>query len=122
MQAYLYKPGQALSETETRSYFANLSGSIFELPAGDLGFAVGVEHRQERGSFSPDALAQTGDSTDLAAGPTGGSYSLDEIYAELQIPLLSDVPFAQELSINLASRYSDYDTFGDATKDRKSVV
>ncbi|MCD9127015.1 TonB-dependent receptor [Luteimonas sp. C4P040a] len=118
VQAYLYKPGQALSETETRSYFANLSGSIFELPAGDLGFAVGVEHRQERGSFSPDALAQTGDSTDLAAGPTGGSYSLDEIYAELQIPLLSDVPFARELSLNLASRYSDYDTFGDATNSK----
>ncbi|MEF3082303.1 TonB-dependent receptor [Luteimonas sp. SMYT11W] len=118
VQAYLYKPGQALSETETRAYFANLSGSIFELPAGDLGFAVGVEHRQERGSFSPDALAQTGDSTDLAAGPTGGSYSLDEIYGELQIPLLSDVPFAQELSINLASRYSDYDTFGDTTNSK----
>ena len=32
-------PGQALSETETRAYFANLSGSIFELPAGDLGMA-----------------------------------------------------------------------------------
>lgn len=116
--AYLYKPGQALSETETRAYFANLSGSIFELPAGDLGFAVGVEHRQERGSFSPDALAQTGDSTDLAAGPTGGSYSLDEVYAELQIPLLSDVAFAQELSLNLASRYSDYDTFGDTTNNK----
>ncbi|VXB37940.1 TonB-dependent receptor [Luteimonas sp. 9C] len=118
VQAYLYKPGQALSETETRAYFANLSGTIFTLPAGDVGMAVGVEHRKESGSFSPDALAQTGDSTDLAAGPTGGSYSLDEIYAELQIPLLSDVPFAQELSINLASRYSDYDTFGDTTNSK----
>src|SRR5690606_11847659 len=96
-------------------YFANISGTVFTLPAGDLGFAVGVEHRKESGSFSPDALAQTGDSTDLAAGPTGGSYSLDEIYAELQIPLLSDVAFARELTVNLASRYSDYDTFGDTT-------
>ncbi len=118
VQAYLYKPGQALSQTETRAYFANISGSIFTLPAGDVGMAVGVEHRKEEGSFSPDALAQTGDSTDLASGPTGGSYSLDEIYAELQIPLLSDVPFAQELSLNLASRYSDYDTFGDTTNSK----
>ncbi len=118
VQAYLYKPGQALSETETRAYFANLSGSLFALPAGDLAIAVGVEHRKESGSFSPDALAQTGDSTDLAAGPTSGGYSLDEIYAELQIPLLADVPFAQELTLNAATRYSEYDTFGDTLNSK----
>lgn len=118
VQAYLYKPGQALSETETRAYFANLSGIIAELPAGDLGVAVGIESRKESGSFSPDALAQTGDSTDLAAGPTSGEYNLDEIYAELQIPLLADLPFAQELTVNLATRYSDYDTFGDTLNSK----
>ncbi len=118
VQAYIYKPGQALSETETRSYFANIAGTLFALPAGDLALAVGIEHRQESGTFSPDALAQTGDSTDLAAGPTGGKYSLDEVYAELQIPLLADVAFAKELTINLASRYSDYDTFGDTTNSK----
>lgn len=116
--AYLYKPGQAVSETETQAYFANVSGTIVALPAGDLGVAFGVEHRKESGSFSPDALAQTGDSTDLAAGPTGGQYSLDEIYAEFQIPLLANVPFANELTLNLASRYSDYSTFGDTTNSK----
>ena len=118
VQAFLYLPGQALSETETRVYYANLSGSLFTLPAGDLGIAVGVEHRKEDGFFSPDALAQTGISTDLAAGPTGGGYSLDEVYAELNIPILADLPFAKELTINLASRYSDYDTFGDTTNSK----
>ncbi|HEY0502200.1 MAG TPA: TonB-dependent receptor [Lysobacter sp.] len=118
VQAYLYLPGQALSETTTDVYYANLSGSLFSLPGGDLGFAVGVEHRKEDGFFSPDALAQTGISTDLAAGPTGGGYSLDEIYGELQIPLLSDVVGARELSLSLATRYSDYDTFGDTTNSK----
>src|SRR5690606_25183058 len=70
------------------------------------------------GFFSPDALAQTGTSTDLAAGPTGGSYGLDEAYIEFLVPILADVPFAQELSISLASRYSDYDTFGDTTNSK----
>ncbi len=69
VQAFLYLPGQALSETTTDVYYANLSGSLFTLPAGDLGFAVGVEHRKEDGVFSPDALAQTGISTDLAGRP-----------------------------------------------------
>jgi iron complex outermembrane receptor protein len=118
VQAYIYKPGQALSETETRAYFANIAGTIATLPAGDLQMAVGVEHRKESGSFSPDALAQTGDSTDLAAGPTSGQYNLDEVYAEFQIPLLADMPGAQELTLNLASRYSDYDTFGDTTNSK----
>ncbi len=118
VQAFLYLPGQALSETETRVYYANLTGSLFTLPAGDLGIAVGVEHRKENGFFSPDALAQTGISTDLAAGPTGGGYSLDEVYAELSVPVLADMPGAQELSLSLASRYSDYDTFGNTTNSK----
>ena len=47
---FLYLPGQALSETETTNYFANLTGTLATLPAGDLGVAVGVEHRKESGS------------------------------------------------------------------------
>ncbi|MDR7191617.1 TonB-dependent receptor [Luteimonas terrae] len=118
VQAYLFKQEQALGRTETNNFFANLAGSLFTLPAGDLGFAVGVEHRKEEGGFTPDAIAQSGDSTNLASGPTYGAYSLDEVYAELNIPVLADVAFAQELSFNVASRYSDFDTFGDTTNSK----
>ncbi|MCW0367952.1 MULTISPECIES: TonB-dependent receptor [Xanthomonas] len=118
VRAFLYQDGQAISKTETKNFFANISGSIVTLPAGDLGVAVGVEHRQESGSFSPDAMAQTGISTDLAAGPTRGKYSLDEVYAEFQVPLLANVAFAKELSLSLASRYSDYDNFGDTVNSK----
>jgi len=118
VQDYLFKTEHALGETETTSYFANLAGSLFSLPAGDLGFAVGYEYRNEEGGYSPDAIAQTGDSTNLAAGPTFGSYALDEFYAELNIPVLADMAFAQELTFNVASRYSDYTTFGDTTNNK----
>jgi iron complex outermembrane recepter protein len=121
VQAYLYRQEQALGRTETNNYYANLSGSLFTLPAGDLGFAVGVEHRKEEGGFSPDAIAQSGQSTNLASGPTAGSYSLDEVYAELNVPILADVAFAKELSISLASRYSDFDTFGETTNSKFGV-
>jgi iron complex outermembrane recepter protein len=121
VQAYLYKQEHALGRTETNNYFANLAGSIATLPAGDLGFAVGVEHRKEEGGFTPDAIAQSGDSTNLASGPTYGQYSLDEVYAELNIPILADVAFAQELSLNVASRYSDFDTFGETTNNKFGV-
>ncbi|MGV8961651.1 MAG: TonB-dependent receptor [Stenotrophomonas sp.] len=118
VRKFLYLPGQAISETETTSYYANLSGTLATLPAGDMGIAVGYEHRKESGTFSPDGLAQTGISTDLAGGPTGGGYSLDEFYAELQIPILADLPGARELSVNLATRYSDYNTFGDTLNSK----
>ncbi len=118
VQAYLYKQENAIGRTETNNYFANLAGSLFTLPAGDLGFAVGIEHRKEEGGFTPDSIAQSGDSTNLASGPTYGAYSLDEAYAELNIPILADVAFAKELSLNVASRYSDFDTFGDTTNSK----
>ncbi len=118
LQQYLFPSLHNTGETTTTSYFANISGALFALPAGDLGFALGYEYRREKGSFVPDALAQSGESTDLAAGPTGGSYSVNELYAELNVPLLSDVVFARELSLSLASRYSDYDTFGETTNSK----
>ena len=118
VRAYLFKQEHALGETETTSYFANLAGSIMTLPAGDLGFAVGYEYRQEKGGYAPDAISQSGDSTNLAAGPTSGEYSVDEFYVELNVPVLADVAFAQELSFNVASRYSDFDTFGDTTNSK----
>ena len=118
VQNFLFQEEHATGRTKTESYTANIAGSIFTLPAGDLGFAVGGEHRREKGAFTPDTLAVTGGSTNLAAGPTKGGYSVDEVYAELQVPILADLPFANELSINLASRYSDYDTFGDTTNSK----
>ena len=118
VQAYLYKQEHALGRTETNNYFANVAGSLATLPAGDLGFAVGYEYRKEEGGFTPDAIAQSGDSTNLASGPTYGQYTVDEFYAELNIPILADMAFAKELSVNVASRYSDFDTFGDTTNSK----
>jgi iron complex outermembrane receptor protein len=73
---------------------------------------VGIEHRKETGSFSPDALVQSGNTSGLANFPTGGGYKVDEVYAEFNVPILADLPGARELSLNAATRHSDYDTFG----------
>jgi iron complex outermembrane receptor protein len=118
VQAFLYKQEHALGRTETNNYFANLAGSLWTLPAGDLGFAVGYEHRKEEGGFTPDSIAQSGNSTNLASGPTYGAYSLDEVYGELNVPILADASFAQELTLSLATRYSEFDTFGDTINSK----
>lgn len=118
VQAFLFPTSHARGETTTTMYFANIGGLLFTLPAGDVTFAVGTEQRKERGEFVPDALAQSGMTTTLAAGPTRGTYDLDEYYAELNVPLLSDMEYAQDLSLSLASRYSDYSSFGDTTNSK----
>ena len=104
LRDYLFQEEHASGETTTTVFAANLSGTMFELPAGDLGFALGYENRKEDGEFVPDALAVTGNSTNLSAGPTRGGYSVDEVYLELEVPILEEMAFAKELSFNVASR------------------
>ncbi len=114
----LFKEEHAVGLSKTHNYFANLSGSLFTLPAGDLGFALGYEYRKEQGGFTPDAIAQSGDSTNLASGPTYGTYTVDEFYLELNVPILADLPGAKELTFNAATRYSDFNTFGDTVNNK----
>lgn len=115
---HLFKQEHALGLSKTNNYFANLSGSLFTLPAGDLGFALGYEYRKEEGGFTPDAISQSGDSTNLASGPTFGTYTVDEFYLELNVPILADLPGAKELTFNAATRYSDFNTFGDTVNNK----
>ena len=51
---------------------ANLSGDLFDLPAGALGFAVGVEHREEDGNFIPDPGRRERRDGGRADQPDGG--------------------------------------------------
>ncbi|GHH61302.1 TonB-dependent receptor plug domain-containing protein [[Pseudomonas] boreopolis] len=118
LQAYLFLPTHDTSVTTTKVYSANISGTVMSLPAGDLALAAGVEHREEDAEYNPDALLQSGLSTDLAGAPTKGGYKLDEVYLELNVPILADLPFAKELSLDMAGRYSDYNTFGDTTNSK----
>jgi iron complex outermembrane receptor protein len=118
LQDFLFPTFTTRGVTKTTSFTANLSGSIVTLPAGDLGFALGVEHRKEEGSYVPDAFAQSGQSTGLGQKPTRGEYDLNEVYLELNVPLLADMAFAKELTLNVASRYSDYSNFGGTTNSK----
>lgn len=122
LQAYLFPYYHDTGTTRTVDYTANITGPIFTLPAGDLSVAAGFEHRIESGEFIPDAFSQAGISTNLASGPTGGKYDVNEFYLEVDVPVLKDLPFAKELSFNVATRYSDYSSFGDTTNSKFSLT
>ncbi|HEY5849346.1 MAG TPA: TonB-dependent receptor, partial [Lysobacter sp.] len=101
-----------------QSYYANISGELFDLPGGPLGFSFGLEHRTEDGYDSPDALINSGNTTGNARTATAGGYSLDEAYVEFAVPVLADVPFAKLLDFSVATRYSDYSNFGDTLNSK----
>lgn len=97
---------------------ANVSGSLLELPAGDLGMALGVSYRENQFSFDNDTLTTQGRSfNDQALGiyPSGNvdeAVDVSEIYGELLVPILSDIPFIQQFNLELGGRYSDYSVTG----------
>lgn len=119
---YIMSTGQATYGSTINSATANIGGELIQLPAGMLGFAAGVEHREVRGYDLPGQFEQSGFSTDLAGNPTVGKYSVKEAYLEVQIPLLKALPFAELLSVNLATRYSDYSNFGSTTNSKASFM
>lgn len=106
------------SENKLQLATANLSGNLFELPAGTVNFASGFEHRNYRGSYQPDAVVMAGESNGVPSLPISGSYSINEYYLELNAPLLKDLPGVKSLDLSAATRYSDYSTFGGTTNSK----
>ncbi len=88
------------------NYGANISGEIFPLQGGQLSFAAGFEHRKATSFFSPDALQAAGGSSNNFTSPTSGSTKAEDVYLEIDAPLLKDVQFAKELEFNAAVRKS----------------
>ena len=103
------------SRNSTFDTTANLAGDLFQLPGGPLGLAVGLEYRKLKGRFDPDPIVAAGFSSDIPAQPTKGQYNVKEAYAEINAPLLRDVPFADLLELSGAVRFSDYSTSGSTT-------
>jgi len=103
------------SSQDLTDYTANLSGDLFNLPAGPLGFAIGYEHRAEDGAFTPDPVVAAGETADVPTSPTVGGYDVDEFYGEVIVPILKDVKGAHLLNFSAAARFSDSDLFGSET-------
>ncbi|RDX37110.1 TonB-dependent receptor [Kangiella sp. HD9-110m-PIT-SAG07] len=110
------------SENVIDTLSANISGDLFEMPAGYFSFAAGVETREYRGFFEPDPVVVAGESNGVPSSPTSGSYEVDEYYAEFKMPLLKDMAAAEELTLSLAARNSDYSTFGSETTTKAGVL
>ena len=103
------------TELEQDQVELDIQGSLAQVPAGDLRFAVGADYRGDSFRYLPDPTMSTTNITSLALGlfdtsPTGGSIKVFEGYGELLIPVVRDLPFAKAVNLNAGYRYSSYDT------------
>jgi len=115
----------------------DLSGTIsgplgFGLPAGEITAALSGEMRWATYEMQTDALPtefvncsglrmclQNGNTnpvrwTQNVNGPVFASNNVWEFAAEVNVPLLKNVPLIQDLSLNAAGRYTNYSTSGEA--------
>jgi len=107
---YLRTPQNLNSEIEQLVVGAAISGDTrWTLAGGEVGFAAGVEYREEQGSEIPDATAQAGITTSNRQFATDGSYDVTEVFGEVRFPVL------ERLAFEAAFRAGDYSTVGNVS-------
>jgi outer membrane receptor protein involved in Fe transport len=109
-----------------RSVVAEVNGNLFDLPAGTVQLAAGASYRKDFSQTIPDAIEVPDDQgiCDIGTGcvsPISGGFNVKEAYAEVLIPILKDVPFANALNLTLGDRYSKYSNFGSTNNTKVAV-
>ncbi len=111
-----------ITQEVVQAFVSGSTADWFELPAGPLGFALGAEWRKEESESMPPLEDQLGQTFGNILLPSRGDYDVAEAFAEISVPLLSNRPFAEILSVDGAVRLSDYSTIGSATTWKAGVI
>lgn len=97
-----------ITQQTMRDFNADITGQLFNLPAGPLGGAAGVEVLSQQGSQTPDTLLEECLTTLRCIQPTTGKTWTNAEYFEFNVPVLKDLPLAKALSFDLAERFSQF--------------
>ena len=94
-----------------------LSGDMFETASGPIGVAVGFQRRRETGGTIYDAATNT-NNLDFVYGANDwhGGLTTTALFSEIAIPV------GDNLDINIAVRYEDFDEIGEDTTDPKITI
>jgi len=91
------------------------NGGLFNMPAGQALLGLGVEYREDEIDSVPDDIARDGlffgFFSDL--GAVGEKWT-KEFFAELELPLLAQLPAAEELTVNISTRRTEDEFYGSA--------
>ena len=96
---------------------ANLTGNLFSLPGGDVGFAVGGQYRDQDLSFAFDTISQQDGFAFLIGNPNfSGSVDVWALYGEVLLPV------TDWIEVTGALRYENYGELIGDTVDPKIAV
>ena len=112
---FVHRKTKASTDISQTVAEGSVQGTLFNVPAGELKFAAGVNYRRNSFSDRPDPLAAAGLLVNTSPGQSrnrDGSDKVSEFFAELLVPVLRDVPLVDEFSVSLAGRTSNYDSIG----------
>jgi len=97
---------------EQHVFAANLSGDLFAAPGGQVGLAIGAEYRVDKIDVTHDDLSNLYAYFQNFGADYDGKTEVVEGYAELEVPILADQPFAEALTVNAAIRQTHYKITG----------
>jgi iron complex outermembrane recepter protein len=106
-------PLQTRTQNQQDIFELNLQGGLFELPAGEVRSAAGYQQRRNASQFNPDILQSTASFTDQVIGvyPTGylrKQTIAKDVWAEVLVPVLADLPFLKKFELEIGGRHSSY--------------
>jgi outer membrane receptor protein involved in Fe transport len=102
---------QSASELDFLATLRGDTSQFFELPGGPIRFSVGAEYREEKSRSVFDPLTASGGTFLNAIQPfLPPKLTVKEAFGEVEIPILKDLPFFDELTLSGAVRVSDYNT------------
>lgn len=87
---------------------AYMSGELFELPAGGVQSAFGLEYRRDSQEVQTDEAMRGDAITFNDVPPFSGEVTVWEAFGEASLPLLRDEAFARNLTLDLSLRLADY--------------
>lgn len=99
----------SMSQFDVMGFMAGDTSQLFEMPGGPVRFALGAEYRKEKANYTQDPFVENG-YTNAVAIPTftPPAFEVSEAFVEVQVPVLKDTPFFQDLTVSGAARVSDY--------------
>lgn len=106
----------SITRNEQQLVSGSVAGDLFEVPAGNVGLAVGAEYRRDSIDSRPSFVFENGLGFFASQlSPIEASTDVKEAFAEVIVPLVKDVPFVEYLAVEGAVRLADYSNAGTNT-------
>ena len=118
------------AKTQQTTAEFTLTGSLLELPAGELSAVFGLFYQENRYQNRPDPAGQnvTPDGRPDIAGSTAAGEPMDaddnnfDAYMEVLVPLVEGKPGVESLDVVLGYRWSDYASAGTANTYKAELL